>query len=63
MTLNKEPQIKKNSKVDTVTRQQRKLKDFEVFEKSQTKITDYFLKTITTIIEDHPDIQNTFKYH
>jgi len=42
-----------------MTRQQRKLKEFEIFEKSQTKITDYFLKTITTIIEDHSDIRDT----
>ena len=28
------------------------------FDKSQTKITDYFLKIIKIVIEDHPDIQN-----
>lgn len=58
-TQNNEPQIKTNGKVETVTRLQRKQKEFEIFDKSQTKITDYFLKTITTIIEDHPDVQNT----
>jgi len=42
-----------------MTRQQRKVKEFEIFEKSQTKITDYFLKTVTTIIEDHPDVRDT----
>jgi len=42
-----------------MTRQQRKLKEFEIFGKFQTKITDYFLKTVTTIIEDHPDVRNT----
>lgn len=41
-----------------MTRQQRKLKEFEAFETSETIITDYFLKTITRIMEDHPDIQN-----
>lgn len=51
--------MEKNAKVDAISRQQRKLKKFEAFDESQTKITDYFLKTITKIIEDHPDIQNT----
>lgn len=50
-------QNRKKVKIDTITRQQRKLK--EVFEKSQAKITDYFLESMTAIIEDHPDIQNT----
>ncbi|XP_039308140.1 uncharacterized protein LOC120358322 isoform X1 [Solenopsis invicta] len=51
--------MEKNAKVDVMSRQQRKLKKFEAFDESQTKITDYFLKTITKIIEDHPDLQNT----
>lgn len=52
-------QSRKKVKIDTITRQQRKLKELEVFEKSQAKITDYFLESMTAIIEDHPDIQNT----
>lgn len=62
--LNNKPQtqIKKKAKIDIVSGQQRKLKyvsSFETFEESQTKITDYFLKTITEVIEDHSDIKNT----
>lgn len=59
--LNNKPQLqsRKKVKIDTITRQQRKLKELEVFEKSQAKITDYFLESMTAIIEDHPDIQNT----
>lgn len=59
--MNDEPQLKNaaNAKVNIVKRQQRKLKEFEAFDKSQSKITDYFLKTITAIVEDHPDIRNT----